>query len=215
MAQIVHKIPYQLSGSPISGTGQYRLSDNVYDFAIAGIPFLSAIKDDRPYMQRMAEIKKQQFDNFAEPGEQTLQGWWLRSQSSFTGGAGVLYQDPDNDNQFNFRFADSLGVDPWTSGNLSLLRSVVKNSTAAVVPQRVQGFVDPAGDDAYWVSYLGNLDKKENSGTTSVVAAGATIYDLTSTGTTYIIARANGSMERHRCCRSNSALHQCWHRVGD
>lgn len=193
MAQIVHEIPYELSGSPTSGSGQYKLSDAVYDFAIAGIPFLSHIDDDHPYMQRMAEIRKQQFDNFAEPGEQSLEGWWLRSQSSFTGGAGVLYQDPDNDNQFNFRFSDSLGVDPWTSGNLSLLRAVVKTTTAAVAPQRVQGFVDTGGDDAYWISFADNLTKVETSGQTPIVAAsGQIIYDLTGTGTTYITAQANG-----------------------
>lgn len=193
MAQIVHKIPYQLSGSPASGQGQYKLSDNVFDFAIAGIPFLSAINDQRPYMQRMAEIRKDQFDNFAEPGEQSLSGWWLRSQSTFTGGAGVLYQDPDNDNQFNFRFADSLGVDPWSSGNLSLLRVTSKVGTSAATPQRVQGFVDPGGDDAFWYSFGDNLNKIETSGTTTIVVGGGnTIYDLTSTGTTYIIARANG-----------------------
>jgi hypothetical protein len=193
MAQIVHKIPYQLSGSPASGAGQYRPSDNVFDFAIAGIPFLSKIDDNRPYTQRMAEIRKDQFDNFAEPGEQSLQGWWLRSQSSFTGGAGVLYQDPDNDNQFNFRFADSLGVDPWTSGNLSLLRITSKTTTTPVTPIRVQGFVDPAGDDAYWTSFNDNLTKVENSGNTNIIVGGGQIiYDMTSTGTTYILARSNG-----------------------
>lgn len=193
MAQVVNQIPYELSGTASGSAGQYRLGDNVFDFAIAGIPFLSHIDDNHPYMQRMAEIRKQQFDNFAEPGEQSLEGWWLRSQSSFTGGAGILYQDPDTDNQFNFRFSDSLGVNPWTAGNLSLLRQTVKTTTAASTPQRVQGFVDPGGDDAYWTSFADNLTKVETSGNTVIVAGGGQIiYDLTSTGSTYIIARANG-----------------------
>lgn len=192
MAQIVHKIPYQLSGSPASGTGQYRLSDNVYDFAVAGIPFLSAIKDDRPYMQRMAEIRKQQFDSFAEPGEQSLYGWWLRSQSTFTGGAGVLYQDPDNDNQFNFRFADSLGVDPWESGNLKLLRDTERVYTTSKSPNFVRGYVTPGGVDAMWMTGGDDLIRMTTVQTNVTVGSGQTIYGLTNTGATYVIARADG-----------------------
>lgn len=193
MAQIVHKIPYQLSGSPTSGGGQFRLSDNLYDFAIAGIPFLNNIDDAHPYLVRMAEIKKDQFDSFAEPGEQSLQGWWLRSQSTFTGGAGVLYQDPDNDNQFNFRFNDSLGVDPWNSGNLKLLRDVEQRTVRVDAVQHVRGFIDPTGADAYWASAGDNLQKVTTAATTVVVAgAGNIIYDLTSTGSTYITAQSNG-----------------------
>lgn len=193
MAQIVHKIPYQLSGSPVGGAAQYRLNDNLYDFAIAGIPFLNHIDNEHPYIVRMAEIRKDQFDSFAEPGEQSFQGWWLRSQSTFTGGAGVLYQDPDNDNQFNFRFSDSLGVDPWSSGDLKLLRQVGQDTTRPESIQHVRGFVDPAGDDAYWASAGDNLQKITQAATTTIVAgAGQVIYDMTSTGATYITAQTNG-----------------------
>lgn len=193
MAQIVHKIPYQLSGTAFGSGGRYQLNDNLFDYAIAGIPFLNNIDNEHAYTVRMAEIKKDQFDNFAEPGEQSLQGWWLRSQSSFTGGAGVLYQDPDNDNQFNFRFADSLGVDPWTAGDLKLLRTVGQDTTRPEVLQRVRGFVDGAGDDAYWASAGDNLQKITQAATTTIVAgAGNIIYDLTSAGRRYITAQTNG-----------------------
>lgn len=193
MAQIVHEIPYELSGSPTSGTGQYKLSDAVYDFAIAGIPFLSHIDDDHPYMQRMAEIKKQQFDNFAEPGEQSLEGWWLRSQSTFTGGAGILYQDPDNDNQFNFRFSNSLGVSPWESGNLKLLRDVQRATTTVKTTNLVRGYVATGGVPYYWETAGDDMFRIGDAGSTSVIAgAGATIFDITSSGQTYMIARTTG-----------------------
>src|SRR5436309_9834838 len=104
--------------------GSYDLSNVAYDYALGGIPFLSATRDQWPYTEGMAQIKKQQFDSFAEPGEQSLQGWWLRSQSDFGDGAGALYQDPDTSNpyirQYNTRYYDSLGVDPWTGGNIKL-----------------------------------------------------------------------------------------------
>lgn len=193
MATLVRKIPDQLSGLGALVQGQYNLQDNAYDYAIAGIPFLSATNDQRPYTERMAEIRKQQFDNFAEPGEQSLYGWWLRSQSTFTGGAGVLYQDPDNDNQFNFRFSESLGIDPWSAGELKLLRQSTAGTATVQLPLIARGFVDTAGDDAYWSVQGDDLVKTTDVGDTSVIAGvGATIFDITSSGLTYFIARTTG-----------------------
>lgn len=191
--EIVRKIPDQLSGLGTAGSGQYMLQDNLYDFAIAGQPFLSAISDARPHTNRMAPIRKEQFDNFAEPGEQSLQGWWLRSQSNFTGGAGVLYQDPDTDNQFNLRFADSLGVNPWTPGSLQLLRQTTTGLSRSLTNNRVQGYQTAAGVDAYWDMDLHNLTKVTDSGTTAIVTASAdNLLDLTSSGLTYIYSSSTG-----------------------
>lgn len=191
---VVRKIPQQISSNGAGGMGgQYELADNAYDYAIAGIPFLSATQDSRPYTERMAEIRKQQFDNFAEPGEQSLQGWWLRSQSTFTGGAGILYQDPDNDNQFNYRFADSLGIDPWTAGELKLLRAVQPGAASVNTPTLVRGFVDPLGADAYWSVRGDEMRKVTQAADVSVIAPTTnTIFDVTSSGATYFVAVADG-----------------------
>ena len=189
---LVNHIPWQLSGIGSGTLGQYNPTDLDYDYAIGGIPFVSGIKDENPYTERMAPIRKEQFDNFAEPGEQSLDGWWLRSQSTFTGGAGVLYQDPDNDNQFNYRFADSLGVDPWEAGNLTLLRrSIEVTSTTNPLPL-VRGYVDPTGVDSYWRADGNNLVKHTQAGSTSIVAAGASIASLSSSGARYLFARSDG-----------------------
>lgn len=191
--EVVHKIPYQLSSLSGSASQQYVLQDYAYDYALAGIPFLSGTQDNRAYTERMVEIRKQQFDNFAEPGEQSLDGWWLRSQSTFTGGAGILYQDPDNDNQFNYRFADSLGIDPWTAGEVKLLRRSFLDGSATGLPLKVQGYRDPSGADAYWRSAGPNLDKVTAALVTTVITgSGNVIFDISSTGSTYILARDNG-----------------------
>lgn len=193
MATLVRKIPDQLSGLGSASQGQYSLTDNAYDYAVAGIPFLSATNDQRPYTEKMAEIRKQQFDNFAEPGEQSLEGWWLRSQSTFNGGAGILYQDPDNDNQFNFRFRDSLGVDPWTAGQLQLLRDVEAGTATIKLPLLARGFVDTTGVDSYWLVRGDDLRKVTDAADVAViVGAGATIFDITSTGKRYFIVRTTG-----------------------
>lgn len=192
MPALVSPIPSPVGDMGATDLPMYTKTDFSYSYALGGIPFLSAADDNRPYQERMAEIRKDQFDNFAEPGEQSLSGWWLRSQSTFTGGAGVLYQDPDNDNQFNYRFADSLGIDPWTSGNVGLLRRSSKASTSLSTNILARGFVDPTGVDSYWLVQANALDKVTDSGSTSIVAAGANILDITSTGARYIFVRTDG-----------------------
>lgn len=191
--EVVRKIPDQISGLGAATSGQYTLQDNIYDYAIAGIPLLSAISDNRPHTNRMAPIRKEQFDNFAEPGEQSLQGWWLRSQSTFNGGAGVIYQDPDNDNQFNYRFANSIGINPWTSGQLSLLRETTQIASSAQTHNVVQGFVDPSGVDSYWEMDQHNLTKRTDAGSTPILTAAVeSFFDLTSSGYTYFLIKSNG-----------------------
>ena len=195
MADVVHEIPWQLSSFGGSGIGgSYALQDYQFDYALGGIPFLSATRDAYPYTEGMADIRKQQFDSFAEPGEQSLQGWWLRSQSTFTGGAGVLYQDPDNDNQFNFRFADSLGVDPWTAGQMQLLRNSNARTTGLIGSASfVRGYVTSAGVDAAWYTD-GNLLFKITDA--AVVSAGASapapILGLASSGDKFLELKTTG-----------------------
>jgi len=62
-----------------------------YDTAIGGMPFISAISDKDEAIRQTAPFKKDQFDNGQEPGEQSLTGWWLRSQMSFHPGAGITF----------------------------------------------------------------------------------------------------------------------------
>lgn len=94
-----------------------------FDVALGGLPFIYAISDNRPYIRQTAPFRKDQFDNGSEPGEQSLTGWWIRSQSSFHGGAGIKFFDPSAGETIQHRFADSKGVDVWTKGQATLLSS--------------------------------------------------------------------------------------------
>lgn len=198
MADIVRRIPWQLSNFSDTGAGaQYQLQDVLYDYALGGVPFLSATRDQWPYTEGMAPIRKDQFDSFAEPGEQSLQGWWLRSQSDFADGAGVLYQDPDSTNpyirQHNLRFNTSLGIDNWTPGNLKLLRSTTtKTADVTAAPTQVRGFVDGTGVDAYWYMNGTTLSKVTDAATTVITDGAGSNKWITSSGTTYWIAKDNG-----------------------
>jgi hypothetical protein len=106
-----------------------------YDVAVGGLPFILATSDERPYIRQTAPFKKDQFDNGAEPGEQSLTGWWLRSQSSFHGGEGIRFYDPSAGETVAHRFTDSKNVDVWTKGQVTLLKDVVDThqTTGAVV----------------------------------------------------------------------------------
>ena len=108
----------------IVSTSQYwQNTSDSYDVAVGGQPFFYAINDQRPYIRQTAPYRKEQFDNQAEPGEQSLTGWWIRSQSSFHGGEGIKFYDPSAGETVAHRFADSKGVDVWTKGQVSLLKN--------------------------------------------------------------------------------------------
>jgi len=69
-----------------------------------------------------------------EPGEQTLDsGLWVRSQTSFHLGEGVQYQEAleGNAEQLRFRYFTGQGIDPWTPGQISLLKDTSKIFPAA------------------------------------------------------------------------------------
>ena len=108
----------------VSSTAIWQNTDMSYDVAIGGLPFFYAINDSRPYVRQTAPFRKDQFDNGTEPGEQSLTGWWLRSQMSFHSGAGIKFYDPaTTDENGHYRFAESKGLDVWTKGQVTLLNS--------------------------------------------------------------------------------------------
>ena len=112
----------------VSDTSIWQNTDVAYDIAIGGMPFIYAISDSRPYIRQTAPYRKEQFDNQTEPGEQSLTGWWLRSQSSFHDGTGITYYDPALiPGEGTFQFKDSKGVDVWTKGQVTLLKNVNEN----------------------------------------------------------------------------------------
>lgn len=113
------------------GTGTiWQNSGVAYDVAIAGIPFFLAIKDERPYERGTAPFRKEQFDSQTNPGEQSLTGWWLRSQNSFHTGEGIKFYDPLSNpyattiSTNSYRVAEVRGVDIWEPGEVTLLHDV-------------------------------------------------------------------------------------------
>ena len=108
-------------------TSIWQNTDIAYDTAIGGMPFIYAISDSRPYIRQTAPFRKDQFDNQTEPGEQSLTGWWIRSQSSFHYGDGITFYDPTSNNSGtpeHYRYAESKGLNVWDIGQVTLLNDV-------------------------------------------------------------------------------------------
>ena len=121
---ISERVVIDLSGR---AAAYYDPTTYKFDVAIGGMPFIYGITDATPYRRQTAEFRTQRFDNARDPGEQSLSGsgYWIRSQSSFHLGGGIKYQEPivGTPDEVKFQFSDSVGVDPWTPGQLSLLHS--------------------------------------------------------------------------------------------
>jgi hypothetical protein len=110
----------------VSDSATWTNTDISYDVAVGGLPFIYAINDEHPYVRQTAPFRKEQQDTSAEPGEQSLTGWWMRSQISFHAGTGIKFYDPVHtgstlEHEYR-RFADSKNVDVWTPGQVTLLK---------------------------------------------------------------------------------------------
>jgi len=194
MAGIVSRLPFALSGRTATASTSFALDGVQYAYAIGGMPWLSAISDDRVMTRAGAQMRKDQFDNQREPGEQSLANWWLRSQATFIGGEGLLYQDPDQvgvanlQNRHAIQYGHSVGVNPWVNGKLTLLRRTTQRiADASANPHLLVGWNN--GTDRYW-SAVGNVLKSDDGTTVTTITWGGanTIRSLASDGTNYFAA---------------------------
>ena len=119
---ITEAIPYALSNP--GGSQSYAANGVAYDVAFAGLPFFLTTGDDNPYRRVTAQYRKQQVDMSREPGEQSITGWWLRSQSTFHLGQGIKFFEPAQDESLRFQYTWSKGCNIWDKGQVTLLKNV-------------------------------------------------------------------------------------------
>ena len=120
--QITEAIPSPI-GNPVANQS-YSPTGVAYDVAIGGQPFFLNNDDNNPYRRATAQYRKNQIDMSKEPGEQTITGWWLRSQSSFHLGQGVKFFEPAQDESLRFQYTYSKGCNVWEKGQVTLLNDV-------------------------------------------------------------------------------------------
>jgi hypothetical protein len=188
---ITEDVPIDLAVPSTEST--FELTDTAYDIVIDDLPFIVKVSNQDPYRRETAPYKKDQFDNSTEPGEQSLTGWWLRSQTSWHNGAGIKFYEPGTDYQHvSHRFADSRGVDVWTIGEATLLPEVVDVYTGDNLINAAAGN-DGTADVLVSGDSVGALKKIAFSGdsaatTTSYTIASHTAYafsSVTTDGTNY------------------------------
>ena len=192
---ITEGIPYVLSNP--AGSTTYIPTGPAYDVAFAALPFFLAASDEQPYRRVTAQYRKQQIDQTREPGEQTLTGWWVRSQSSFHLGAGIKYFEPIQEESLRFQYTESKGLDVWTRGQATLLNDTVRAEPATASNLFLFGAKDTTNNvDAIVFTEGPDLKKLTMSGDTPTVSTYTLVTSphtldfkaLTSDGSRYFAA---------------------------
>jgi hypothetical protein len=181
---ITEGIPYVLSNP--AGSTTYTPTGPAYDVAFSALPFFLAASDEQPYRRVTAQYRKQQIDQTREPGEQTLTGWWVRSQSSFHLGAGIKYFEPIQEESLRFQYTESKGLDVWTRGQATLLNDTASFYPGAAPAQLIG--VNDGTDDCILVTDGTDLKKITSAAvSTTITQAGtaSTIFSLTTDGSNY------------------------------
>ena len=180
-----HDVPYVLG---IGGDGaEYVNPPGMrYDFDIGGIHFFAANSQQFPYQRKLSDIQKEQFDSSGQPGDNSLQAWWLRTQTDWSLGAGQEVMEPITEEGIDRAYASSAGVDTMTRpGWVSLLPlpSVVDSWTTGADPVIVplpDGYVVAAGTEVTRV-VAGVPATATAAGTvTSLVVAGPNVLVISS-----------------------------------
>jgi len=181
---ITEGIPYVLSNP--AGATNYSATGVNYDMAIAGQPFFIAASDDSPYRRVTAKYRKEQYDQTREAGEQSLTGWWFRSQSTFHLGAGIKYFEPAQDESLRFQYTESKGVDVFTKGQVTLLNSTASFNSGAAAPQLIG--VNDGTNDCIIISdgtAIKKITSAASSSTYTQAGTPATIFSITTNGKQY------------------------------
>lgn len=184
---ITEGIPYTLSNP--AGSTNFQATGVAYDIAINGLPFFLAASDDSPYRRVTAQYRKQQYDQTREAGEQSLTGWWFRSQSSFHLGAGIKYFEPAQDESLRFQYTESKGLDVWTKGQATLLNTTVRALSSAN-DTIIIGANDGTNDclvvaDGSDLKKITMSSDTPTSSTYTQAGTASTILDLTTDGIRY------------------------------
>lgn len=187
----IHDIPHPLGITPDEG-GSVPISNPPgldADYDIAGVEFLSAASDDFPYQRQLTKQVKDQIDQSQNPGDNSLQGWWIRSQTDWSQGAGQEFMEPISTDTVGRSFKSSYGVDVFTRpGYVQPLRkgdSEIGTWVSGADPVLVRtpaGFVVSAGSTVY---------RYENDVLTGTLTAAGTVTGLTVAGGFVLICSVN------------------------
>ena len=181
--------PYVGGPTFYTGTGVSGLVPDIFPVAIAGRPYMLDLKSGR-FGRAFEQRLRDSADDSNIPGEGAInpQGLWRRGQVSWHKGSAQKYGDTAEG--VDTRFSSSKNVNPWTKGQLSLLKTTSEILDSA----STNLFMVVAGDRLY-VADNQTLKYTTDLSTFSTVTGTPTaaINGLTTDGyTVYVSFESNG-----------------------
>lgn len=107
---------------PIASDDPWYVDGAAYDWSLAGLHFNEAVNAENPYERAFQRVTKDAIDQSSQPGDQSLDGWWIRSQTDWSGGAGYRFMEPVSQDPIPRTFWWSYGINVWNEGQLYLHR---------------------------------------------------------------------------------------------
>lgn len=196
MSEVTHditeRLPLTVSARAVAAA--YASSGSgTPDVLVGGMPFRFRLSDQEPYIRQTADFRRQQIDTSPEPGEQTLSTWWTRDQDSWHRGSGITYYEPGSVPSTRYRYARSIGIDPWTRGEIKLQRAM---SNAVPVEGDQSVYVAGAvlnGSDVLLVNHNGNVTMVDSiGGLTDMTSTSAALFEPCVAGNKVLVGSAAG-----------------------
>lgn len=188
------EIPTDLAQASI----QASVSGYFLDVTVDGIPFNLDPTGEHPLVWEVREDRREQFENSPEAGEQTFGFWWLRSQSTWHGGAGQTFLDSGTEDPTltRIRFDTSYQMDVFSEIGQTTPRGAAAN-TAITNAVRGVPFIR-SGVNKIAIA-KGNTDSLDFYNTSpfafdtnvSLAEGGAACLDITSDGERLFVAINN------------------------
>ena len=122
--------PYRPAQPFFTGAPSTNLVPDIFPIAINGREYMVDQKANT-FTRGFEPRVRDSVDQSTTPGEAAInpQGLWRRGESSWHLGAGQKYADTADAQ--DYRFYTSQGVDPWTKGQLTLLKGVAESLDSA------------------------------------------------------------------------------------
>lgn len=199
---------FQVDISAVPAAAGLENASVSYDLIIGNLGFMIAADDNFNNLRETAQYRKEQSDSSIEPGEQSLTGWWLRSQSSFHLGAGTRFYEPaqeagvDAPNKvLRFQYDDSYGVNPWEIGEVSLLPELTEVDVELTSPDHDAQPVVIDGENAVLFHDGYSLKRLYEDGTVDILhtETEGEVFATATDGTYayWITNRTSGSLKGH------------------
>jgi hypothetical protein len=182
---ITETLPLDLSSGAGGQGGLFTVTVEDFDIAVGDLPFLMYAGSEHPYERDTAPWQKDQVDQAREVGEQSLTGWWLRSQANFHGGDGIRFIEPLLGPGSETRFRDSRGVDVFSEpGEVTLLPEMVERRSLSatnveVVASGTRVLIRDGGTLEVW-----------NGSTFSTVTGTSNAEGLDYTGSVFLVGHS-------------------------